>query len=180
MRSTTLDYIILGLLQNEPLSGYRIRKTFEETALGNFGGSPGTIYPALKRLSKNELIQKVSVAESDKFQFCITDLGLNLLKEWLSKTPEKEHVQKNVNLLILKFAFMDHLIDRYQKIDFLQHMLIESQDYLEELEQFYILEKEMMSQTGQLSFEYGLLSYTSTISWCENALDQIMKTDQQE
>lgn len=174
MRSTTLDYIILGLIQSQPLSGYRIRKTFEETALGNFGGSPGTIYPALKRLSKNELILKIPVADTVKFQFRITDQGLRLLKAWLSKTPEKEEIQKDVNLLILKFAFMDPLIDRYQKIEYLQQMLIEAQDYLEDLEHFYVHEKEMMSTTGQLSFEYGLLSYTTTINWCQNALERVM------
>ena len=57
-KTTTLDYIILGLIQENALSGYRIRKTFEDTALGNFGGSPGTIYPALNRLEQNKLISK--------------------------------------------------------------------------------------------------------------------------
>ena len=176
-RSTTLDYIILGILQQEPLTGYRIRKSFEETALGNFGGSPGTIYPALNRLTKNGMVVKIPIAQTEKFQFSMTDLGLKMLKEWLGKTPEKEEIQKNLNLLILKFAFMDPHIDRYHKLDFLQHLLNESQDYLDELENFYIHEKDSMPLNAQLSFEYGLLSYTTTISWCENAMETLLQSD---
>jgi len=74
-RSTTLDYIILGLVQKEPLTGYRIRKVFEDTALGNFGGSPGAIYPALKRLAKYKLILKLQIAESEKSQYCVSSDG---------------------------------------------------------------------------------------------------------
>jgi DNA-binding PadR family transcriptional regulator len=178
IRCTTLDYIILGLLQQEPLTGYRIRKSFEETALGNFGGSPGTIYPALNRLTKNGLVIKIPIAQSEKFQFSITAPGLKMLKEWLGKIPEKEEVQKNLNLLILKFAFMDPHIDRYHKLDFLQNLLNESQDYLDELENYYVHEKESMPLNAQLSFEYGLLSYSTTISWCENAMEQLLLSEQ--
>jgi DNA-binding PadR family transcriptional regulator len=177
IRSTTLDYIILGLLQKEPLTGYRIRKVFEDTALGNFRGSPGTIYPALKRLEKNEFILKLPIAETEKSQYSVSASGLNILKKWLEELPKKEMVQKDLNLFILKFAFMDSLLSRYYKLDFLQHLLIQSQDYLDELEDFYVQQKEMMPLTGQLSFEYGLLSYTTTISWCENAIERLLHSD---
>ena len=34
------------------MSGYDLRKVFEETALGNYSSSPGAIYPALSRLEQ--------------------------------------------------------------------------------------------------------------------------------
>ena len=98
-KTTTLDYIILGLLQKEHLTGYRIRKTFEETALGNFGGSPGTIYPALKRLETNKFISKENVEESSKSNFSITPEGLKQLRSWLEMPPTKMEVRKNMELL---------------------------------------------------------------------------------
>jgi len=52
IKHTLLDYAILGLIQDHALSGYAIRKMFEETALGHYSSSPGTIYPALNRLQK--------------------------------------------------------------------------------------------------------------------------------
>ena len=47
---TALEYALLGLLHQQPQSGYDLRKVFETTALGNYSGSPGAIYPALRRL----------------------------------------------------------------------------------------------------------------------------------
>ncbi|MBX2878146.1 MAG: PadR family transcriptional regulator, partial [Saprospiraceae bacterium] len=47
---TRLDYAIMGLLIGGPLSGYQIRQIFETSEMGNYSSSPGSIYPALKRL----------------------------------------------------------------------------------------------------------------------------------
>ena len=174
-KPTTLDYIILGLLRQEQLSGYRIRKTFEETALGNFGGSPGSIYPALNRLTKNEFIMKFPVTGTQKHEFGITATGSKVLKAWLEKSPDNNEIQKDLDLLILKFAFMDSMVDTYQKVEFLQRMLNALQLYLDELEDFYVHQKKMMPLTGQLSFEYGLLSYSTAIQWCENAIETILQ-----
>jgi DNA-binding PadR family transcriptional regulator len=45
-----LGYALLGLIHQKPSSGYDLRKTFTETAMGSFSNSPGAIYPALARL----------------------------------------------------------------------------------------------------------------------------------
>ena len=73
---TSLDYAILGLLKNEPQSGYGIRKVFETTALGTYSDSPGTIYPALKRLQKIALIKNKADKKDGKKKFFITKLLL--------------------------------------------------------------------------------------------------------
>ena len=82
-KPTLLDYAILGLIQDRPLSGYGIRKLFEETALGNYSSSPGTIYPALKRLQKFELVEKITQRRVTKTSFQITKKGVLVLKNWL-------------------------------------------------------------------------------------------------
>jgi len=167
--TTTLDYIILGLIQQEPLSGYRIRKTFEDTALGNFGGSPGTIYPALKRLEKNKLIEKQHVEGSSKSNFSITGTGLSELKLWLKAPPSTIEIRKNPQLLVLKFAFMDPMIPLEQKIEYLESMKYELENYLKELLDFFRKEKNTMPGTGRIAFEHGLLSYRASIEWCDLA-----------
>ena len=154
---TTLDYIILGLIQQQPLSGYRIRKSFEDTALGNFGGSPGTIYPALKRLEKNRLIVKQSVEAGNKSNFSVTSTGLQELKRWLETLPAADDIKKSPELLVLKFAFMDPMIDLDHKIDFLETVKYEMENYLKELENFFRKEKETMPPTGRIAVEHGLM-----------------------
>jgi DNA-binding PadR family transcriptional regulator len=53
---TPLEYAVLGLLHQSEQSGYDLRKVFAATALGNYSSSPGTVYPALKRLEKRGLV----------------------------------------------------------------------------------------------------------------------------
>ena len=175
-KTTTLDYIILGLIQQEPLTGYRIRKTFEDTALGNFGGSPGTIYPALKRLEKNKLISKQHVEESTKSNFSISAEGLKQLRSWLEMPPSASEVRKNMELQVLKFAFMDPMTDSKRKIEYLETLKFELENYLKELEQFFRKEKNNMPQTGMIAFEHGLMSYQTSIEWCTRAKNSLLGT----
>ncbi len=172
-KTTTLDYIILGLVQPQPLSGYRIRKTFEDTALGNFGGSPGTIYPALNRLEQNGLIEKQSAGNGAKSVFSITTLGLGHLKNWLEQDPSMEEVKKNPELLVLKFAFMDPLVTHQQKLAYLKNMKDQLEAYLQVLENYFTEEKLHMPQSGKLAFEHGLMTYKTNIHWCLSAIDAL-------
>ena len=56
---TYIDYVMLGIIQQEAQSGYGILKSLKDLSPGNFSSSPGTIYPALKRLKKFGLVQVV-------------------------------------------------------------------------------------------------------------------------
>ena len=120
---------------------------------------------------------KFPVTGTQKHEFGITATGSKVLKAWLEKSPDNNGIQKDLDLLILKFAFMDSMVDTYQKVEFLQRMLNALQLYLDELEDFYVHQKKMMPLTGQLSFEYGLLSYYTEIQLCENGLETIFQDE---
>lgn len=170
-----LNFAILGLLKNEPLSGYRIRKVFEDTAMGNYSSSPGAIYPALSKLEQNELVEKITDTETNKQLFKISSTGLKTLKEWILKPIEMNEIEKKMEELLLRFAFMDHLIVKQQKIHFLEtfrDLLIE---HLNNLEAFYAKESNNLPLHGKLAFEHGLGSNRATLKWSLNALKEIIK-----
>ena len=173
IKPTVLDFAILGLLRSTPLTGYRIRKLFEETALGNYSSSPGTIYPALKRLEKNELVVKTIPKGSAKSQFQITSRGMSVLKDWLLKSIEKKEVEKNTDELLLKFAFMESLINKKQIIDFLISFRNLLKVYIKELQVFYEMESANMPLHGRLAFQHGIDSNKVTLTWCKKALSQL-------
>lgn len=50
------DSLLLSLLQQQPLYGYKIVKELEEKSQGYFKFKEGTLYPALHRLEKSGLI----------------------------------------------------------------------------------------------------------------------------
>jgi len=51
-----LDYALLGLLNKRPAAGYALRRLFQTTPLGVYSDSPGSIYPALRRLHRLGLV----------------------------------------------------------------------------------------------------------------------------
>ena len=106
-KPTSLDYAILGLVNQQPQTGYGIRKAFETTALGNYSSSPGVIYPALKRLQELGLVVNATINDTNKKKFHCTEEGESILKEWLLKPIEVTDIAKYLNDLLLRFAFME-------------------------------------------------------------------------
>ena len=120
MRITTLDFSILGLLLSGDKTAYSIRMIFKATAMGNYSSSPGSIYPATNKLRKLGLIVR-DTKESGLLK--ITEEGKTQMKAWLTQPITVEQIAKESHILILKFAFMDHLVSQKEKETFLHSFL---------------------------------------------------------
>jgi len=173
IKPTLLDFAILGLIQDQPLSGYAIRKLFKETALGNYSSSPGTIYPALNRLQKFELVKKNVQVKTGKTCFEITTNGILTLKNWFLKPVEKIEVEKKTDELLLRFGFMETLLDKNQRINFLTSFQNLLNTYNKELQAFYNKESNNMPLHGRLAFQFGIDSNKTTLKWCKKAISQL-------
>lgn len=171
MKYTTLDYAILGLLKQEAQSGYQIRQAFESTALGNYSSSPGSIYPALKKLEKQELIE--NVVQDAKSKFSNTGAGEQALKAWLVSPIEASDFPRNIPALILKFAFMDSEISSAIKTQFLTDFKEHCRSYLNELKQFHTANQSFLPDNGLWAFEHGIKTYEAHIEWAESILLKI-------
>ncbi len=171
MRITSLDYAILGLLLPEAKTAYAIRMIFKSTAMGNYSSSPGTIYPATHKLRKLGLVTEKKKGSG---LLKITSKGKTRMKAWLTQTITLESVAKESHILILKFAFMDHLVSENEKVLFLQSFEELTRTYLKSLEAYHRSEEsEQLLLHGRLSFEYGLASLKTQLSWIKSALRTI-------
>ncbi len=176
---TSLDYAILGLLQGHSLSGYRIRKIFETTALGEYSSSPGTIYPALKRLKKLGLIiqgKKSGDPVNTPNPFAITPEGIEILARWLGKPLESEDISKRLDETMLRFALMEELLSKEQKIEFLTSFISETREYIKILLSDFERESHRMSLHGKLAMENGIAVYKTSLRWGRKALKEIRNT----
>ncbi len=179
IKHTLLDYAILGLIQDHALSGYAIRKMFEETALGHYSSSPGTIYPALNRLQKFELVMKITQVKTGKSSFEITKKGILILKKWFSKPVEKIEVEKKTDELLLRFGFMENLAAKEQRIHFLTSFHELLTNHIKGLQFYYDKEANNMPLHGRLAFQYGIDSNKTTLKWCRKAISQVEKHESQ-
>ncbi len=104
-RGNRTTHAILGFLTWGPMSGYEIRKRVEES-IGNFWSeSFGQIYPELRRLEAEGLIEPAGETETGgrpRRAFAITDAGRAELGRWFEAPPQPMPVR---NEMLLKLFF---------------------------------------------------------------------------
>jgi PadR family transcriptional regulator AphA len=103
IRSRTA-YVILGMLSIEPnRSGYDIRQAIESSVGHFWGESYGQIYPTLKQLVADELIEARETGKQRRKEYTITEAGRQCLREWLA-VPFQNDPPRNEFLLKLFFG----------------------------------------------------------------------------
>lgn len=91
-------YVLLGLLQEENLSGYEIKKIIDIRMSFFWQESFGQIYPELSKMAEEGLVE-ISNTESggdvkrEKTRYKITPNGEKELKKWMEKENEKDTVR---------------------------------------------------------------------------------------
>jgi DNA-binding PadR family transcriptional regulator len=132
--TTTLGFALIGLLHKGPLSGYDLRKIFQTTPMGHYSSSPGAIYPALRRLEEQGLVSG-SVERGQSLRprktFRPTRRGTQALRAWLAQPVTRDDVVFNLDVLLLRFAFMGNLSDAEETRRFLQSLVKELEGYVE-------------------------------------------------
>lgn len=118
---TTLEHIVLGLISIEPQSGYSIISTLEVNTT-RWSASPGSIYPILKRLEKQELIvgELEMVYETrPRKMYTLTPEGEEALDTWLRGTLTWGEVLDERDVVLIKFLFMETRLPRAEVIAWL-------------------------------------------------------------
>jgi DNA-binding PadR family transcriptional regulator len=107
MQNTRTAYVILGMLSiKSNLSGYEIHKAIEDNFGSFWGESYGQIYPALKRLAAEGLIEPckpMTAPKKRRQEYALTDAGRVCLREWLA-LPFQNDPPRNEFLLKLFFG----------------------------------------------------------------------------
>lgn len=98
-------YVILGMVREEPRSGYEIKSIVDGSTRFFWAASYGQIYPELKRLSEAGLVVGVDSPTGGRRRtvYEITADGEAELKAWLRRPPETYEMREE-GLLKLFFA----------------------------------------------------------------------------
>lgn len=167
-----IDYVILGLLCHEDLTGYEIKKRMD-TALKYFwGASYGSIYPTLRDLVKQGLAVKRDGAENNrnKIIYSITEEGRKHLKDWLRLPAEKDELRYET-LLKLFFGNEAGVLQATSHIDAFEEKIEKELQYLigaadtlrnnvslDDTHKYYLL-----------TVEFGIKTYGAYLEWCKEA-----------
>lgn len=173
---STLSLAILGLIAQKPRSGYDLRKVFSCTPMGHFSSSPGAIYPALKRLEKCGLLQtrrQNSDTLRPKLEYSLTSKGRQILEKHVSQTVTNEDVVWRKDELLLRFAFMEHVVGLPTTLQFLQEFLAQIEAYTCTLKEYQSTVNKDESLTGRLALENGIEGYQANARWARRAIAKL-------
>jgi len=166
-------YFVLGLLNQQPMSGYDVKRLLERLN-GLIGSSSfGHIYPTLHILLKEGWVTVHVVTHQDrppKKVYTIKQEGRQALQEWLEQPFPSSLTQKALVMRLiaaqglLQKGLMAHLRQRRTHVAAHRTALKELSDELE--------------QAGggwQLALDYGLAAADAELGWLNRALDQAPK-----
>jgi DNA-binding PadR family transcriptional regulator len=105
----SIQFAILGMLSWKPVTGYELKKVFEESSFMHWSGNNNQIYkPLLSLLEQGQAACETVHQEGapTKKVYSITDEGKRVLREWVRSTPEPMDIRKT---FLIQLAWADQL-----------------------------------------------------------------------
>jgi PadR family transcriptional regulator AphA len=170
--AVSLRYFVLGLLTQQPMSGYDIKHFLN--GLSWLAGSPsgGSLYPVLRALHQQDLVTVETVPGIDrppKKIYSITEAGRKALRAWIE---EPITACASLKAFVMRLSLADshsapilsaHLEQRRAQVATHHESLT---DTLEG--------PDAESNLGQqLALDYGLALATAELAWLDTTLDRL-------
>jgi DNA-binding PadR family transcriptional regulator len=146
--------LCLGVLTERDLSGYEIKRHFEDAFSHFFVAGYGSIYPALADLTDRGLVSCTSVLQEkrpDKKVYSLTPKGREALINELMTTPPRHKVRSEF-LVLMVFA---HLLPKERVADIADAMIAQWDELLSSIDGCTDEECEGLSPGMQFAVGYG-------------------------
>ncbi|MDF2803086.1 MAG: PadR-family transcriptional regulator [Anaerocolumna sp.] len=173
-----LEYIILGFLLKNDLTGYDLKQRMTKSTSFFFDASFGSIYPALKRLQEKKFITSQEIKDGGKTKniYHILQEGEEYFKLWLLRPVE---FSKTKNDFLVKIFFYKHL-PKETAITNLNRLIETATPFLNQLKEQKL---EIESFKEKIIFEYstllyGIHSYELIITSIHDLIKQIKEMDE--
>ncbi len=176
---TDLEYALLGLLSAAPMSGYDLKKAFA-TALSRFSSSSGGLYPALRRLEQRGLLVARIEREGElraRRLYRLTEAGTAALDAWIRQPIDQEMVARRLDLVLLRFVFLEGRGTRAEAIAFLEQLKHQVVHYLSRLEAQMESLKAVATLHQRLAAQNGVEGYRRQLEWVEYALAELRSAE---
>jgi len=180
----SLAYALLGLLNYTSMTGYDLKKIFDDSINFFWSAQTSQIYRELKALEKKGCI--VSTVETsakgpDKRVYSITEQGISCLKDWLADMPDD--IDENIRNAFLIRVFFSSLVGVDELYFQIQKRL---KEYKKEYQMLKSVENRMSEYVKMFGTEdevpywkivlnRGFHDVESNIRWAEETLDYLQK-----
>ena len=173
MKQTAVTPVVLGLLAMRPRSGYDIKTVVDRSTRFFWAASYGQIYPELRRLEQDGLIEGESVPNGarDRRVYTITAAGRQALENWLLGSTTTVEL-RDESLLRLFFA---DALPFEQATQLLEGRKRGHEQYLEILREIEALPGGKDPTFVDLVLHWGIDFNEWGAQWCERQLGRLRK-----
>ncbi len=180
-----LRYAILGLLNYRDMTGYELKKLFDDSIRNVWHASMSQIYRELNTLDKEGHVESVIEPQSDrpdKRIYSITETGKAAFKEWIMNFPEKYSKEKRDEFSLRLFfgskLSNQELIAQFEKlVDEKRQELVLVENYVN-LTSHY-LQKLALFGGEEMYWKFILrraaMNLNTTIEWANECIAELKK-----
>lgn len=181
----SLQYAILGLLSYHPMTGYDLKKLFDDSINNFWAASLSQIYRELGTLeNKGHLTSEIEKQNDrpDKRIYTITDQGKEAFRNWITDFPQKLSKEKR-DEFTLRIFFGSNLTKEQLVVQF-RRFLEETREYQEKVEYFrrisdqYVNEMELFHGEDiywKLILRRASLNLETSVKWAEECIEELTK-----
>ena len=175
----SLKHAILGFLSREPLSGYDLKKNFDNSVRHFWKADQSQIYRALSQLADQGLVRIERIPREERLDvklYHLTDAGEQELCRWLASAPEQDTREP-----LLIHIFFGSLLEDADMLRLLENRLQESEAALVAYESMYRsmlprledLPDKRLGFFRMLTLEYGLRANRAEHEWLQSVIVRI-------
>lgn len=180
-----LRYAILGLLNYREMTGYELKKLFDDSIRNVWHASMSQIYRELNALEKEEHVRSVIQPQSDrpdKRIYSITESGKAAFKEWIMTFPEKYSKEKRDEFCLRLFfgsrLTYQELISQFEKLKKEKEQELKMVENYVSLTSYY-LQKLALFGGEEMYWKFILrraaMNLNTTIAWANDCIAELEK-----
>ena len=172
-------FVILGLLKEENLSGYEMKRIIDKRMSFFWQESFGQIYPELNKMTGEGLVEVFNIGSEEntkreKIKYKITSKGEEELKKWMEEENEKDTVRS-------EFLLKMYLTTPENKEEMRRNIIKFKEQSEEKLELFNLYESQLKQMIGVHSnhrqilyvLNLGIRQAKLYIEWSEQVLKDL-------
>ena len=170
-------YGLLAFLSQGPQSGYDIKKLLEDPEIFYWRESHGNVYPMLRKLEENGLLDKRDsyIKSKKRVIYQLNDAGRAVLLKWLVKPAElcRFRVEILMKIRFGKSAGVSNMIDQVKRYLSLSEKELSETDRI--ISDITSEEKSLENDFRLIASNYFKYLKESNKKWCLNTLEILQK-----
>lgn len=177
----SLNHAILAFVQFQPMTGYDLKKYFDDSVRHFWPATQSHIYKALDRLLQSGWVRVEHVEQKnrpDRKVYSITPAGAQELHRWLSTPLPLESIRQEWLIQI----FFAHSLSNQQIARLLEARAAAIRERLEtfrtEVQEnirrnYEAVGVERARELWQMTLDYGIAAHEAELVWLQEALDRV-------